>query len=193
MLYAIAALAFTSAFTITPLAIAVAKLPVPLPVTSPVSVIVWSPVLAPETEVVPDTASVGVAEPETTTELTEVGAIAPSVSVIAGVVVLVATEPETPFAVVTETEVTVPEPEPVDAMVTDPAPLEIVMPVPAVSVEFTNAEPLPIRSCPLLGTGTRSVIEVTPPPPPPFPRAALRVHASEDREGFSRFPSVLET
>jgi hypothetical protein len=42
--------------------------------------------------------------------LTEVGVIAPKVRVIAGVVVAVATEPETPLAVTTETEVTVPPP-----------------------------------------------------------------------------------
>ena len=45
-------------------------------------------------------------------DATELGVIAPRVSVIAGVVVAVATEPETPFAGVTETEVTVPEPPP---------------------------------------------------------------------------------
>lgn len=44
------------------------------------------------------------------TLFTVVGVIFPSVRVIAGVVVAVATLPETPFAVVTETEVTVPEP-----------------------------------------------------------------------------------
>ena len=87
-----------------------AKLPLPLPVTPPVSVIVWSPVLAPDTEVVPVTASVGVDAPETTTELTEVGTIAPSVRLIAGVVVEVATVPDTPLAVVTDTLVTVPLP-----------------------------------------------------------------------------------
>ena len=38
---------------------------------------------------------------------TELGVIAPSVKVIAGVVVGVATTPDTPFAVVTETDVTV--------------------------------------------------------------------------------------
>lgn len=43
--------------------------------------------------------------------LTLVGVIAPRVSVIAGVVVAVATEPETPLAVVTDTDVTVPPPE----------------------------------------------------------------------------------
>ena len=56
----------------------------------------------------PVTASVGVDEPETTTELTEVGTILPSVRLMAGVVVLVATEPETPALLVTDTEVTVP-------------------------------------------------------------------------------------
>jgi hypothetical protein len=40
---------------------------------------------------------------------TEVGVTAPSTKVIAGVVVAVATVPETPFAVVTLTLVTVPE------------------------------------------------------------------------------------
>jgi len=43
---------------------------------------------------------------------TEDGVIAPSVSVMAGVVVAVATEPLTPLAVVTETLVTVPVPPP---------------------------------------------------------------------------------
>jgi hypothetical protein len=38
--------------------------------------------------------------------------MSPRVKVIAGVVVSVATEPDTPFAVTTETEVTVPEPAP---------------------------------------------------------------------------------
>jgi hypothetical protein len=67
-------------------------------------------VFAPDTEVVPVTASVGVDVPETTTEFTEVGTIAPSVRLIAGVVVEVATVPDTPFAVVTDTLVTVPVP-----------------------------------------------------------------------------------
>lgn len=50
-------------------------------------------------------------EPVTVPEAaTEDGVIAPSVSVIAGVVVAVATVPETPFAVVTETDVTEPAP-----------------------------------------------------------------------------------
>ena len=43
---------------------------------------------------------------------TLVGLIAPSVSVIAGVVVALATLPDTPFAVVTDTVVTVPDPPP---------------------------------------------------------------------------------
>ena len=96
--YAIAALAFTSASTITPLPIAVTKLPVPLPVTSPVSVIVWSPVFVP-------LRFEPVTEP---LAATLVGVIAPSVRLIAGVVVEVATVPDTPFAVLTETDVTVP-------------------------------------------------------------------------------------
>lgn len=50
-------------------------------------------------KLVPETAPV---------DATDDGVIAPNVNVIAGVVVDVATEPETPFAVVTETEVTVP-------------------------------------------------------------------------------------
>jgi hypothetical protein len=80
-----------------------AKLPVPEPVTSPVSVIVWLPVLVPE---MLDPVTVPVAA-------TELGVIAPKVKVIAGVVVAVATEPETPFAVMIEVEVTVPEEPPV--------------------------------------------------------------------------------
>jgi hypothetical protein len=45
------------------------------------------------------------------------GVIAPSVRVIAGVVVAVATEPLTPFAVVTETLVTVPGAPPLTTFV----------------------------------------------------------------------------
>jgi hypothetical protein len=71
-------------------------------------IFVWSPVFVPLTEVVPVTDKVGVAEPLNTTPFMLVGVIAPSVKVMAGVVVAVATEPETPFAVVTETEDTVP-------------------------------------------------------------------------------------
>jgi hypothetical protein len=44
--------------------------------------------------------------------LTDVGVMAPRVSEIAGVVVAVATVPDTPFAVLTDTDVTVPEPPP---------------------------------------------------------------------------------
>ena len=71
---------------------------------------VWSPVLTPEMVEVPVTARVGVLEPERVMPLTEVGVIAPKVRVIAGVIVEVATEPETPLAVVTDTDVTVPVP-----------------------------------------------------------------------------------
>ena len=63
----------------------------------------------PLTVAVPLTARVGVEEPESTTLFTDVGVIAPSVNVIAGVVVAVATLPETPPDVVTLTEVTVPD------------------------------------------------------------------------------------
>lgn len=56
----------------------------------------------------PVTASVGVELPDITTELTDVGVIAPRVRLIAGVVVGFVTVPLTPFAVVTETVVTVP-------------------------------------------------------------------------------------
>lgn len=73
-------------------------------------IVVWSPVLALEIELVPVTASVGVEEPDITTEFTEVGVMAPSVRLIAGVVVDVATEPLTPLAVVTDTLVTLPTP-----------------------------------------------------------------------------------
>lgn len=49
------------------------------------------------------------------TPLVEVGVMAPKVRVIAGVVVAVATVPDTPLAVVTDTVVTVPEPPPMMA------------------------------------------------------------------------------
>src|SRR5437588_278399 len=78
--------------------IAVAKEPVPEPVTAPVNVMVWSPVLVPLRLLpvtVPDAA-------------TDEGVIAPRLSVMAGVVVAVATVPLTPLPVVTLTEVTVP-------------------------------------------------------------------------------------
>ena len=71
-------------------------------------IFVWSPVLAPDTVVVPVTASVGVAEPERVTPFTVLGVIAPRDKVMAGVVVEVATVPDIPFAVVTDTDVTVP-------------------------------------------------------------------------------------
>ena len=91
------------------------------PVASPVCValetkllyrelVALSPVLVPETAVVPVIASVGVEEPESATPLTEVGVIAPNDKVIAGVDVAVATDPDTPFAVAIDTVVTVPLP-----------------------------------------------------------------------------------
>jgi hypothetical protein len=69
-------------------------------VTSPVIEIVWSPVLVPE-RFVPVTVPV---------DVTDDGVIAPSVRLMAGVVVDVATVPLTPLAVVTETLVTDPTP-----------------------------------------------------------------------------------
>ena len=79
-----------------------ANVPVPVPVTSPVNVIVWFPVFVPD-KFEPVTVPVAA---------TDVGVIAPSVNVIAGVVVELATVPETPFAEVTDTEVTEPPPPP---------------------------------------------------------------------------------
>ena len=81
-----------------------------------------SPVLVPETEASAGTVKVLDAVPPAIVNpvaaearvkpLTDVGVIAPRVNVIAGVVVLSATSPDTPLAVVTDTEVTVPEPSP---------------------------------------------------------------------------------
>ena len=81
------------------------------------------PVLVPETDVVPLTASVGVDVPEMATPLTLVGVMAPSVSVMAGVVLASATDPLTPLALTTETLVTVPPP-PVVADNTPPVDIE---------------------------------------------------------------------
>ena len=75
-----------------------AKDPVPDPVTSPVSVMVWSPLLLPDRldpVTAPDAA-------------TDVGVIAPKARLMAGVVVGLVTVPLTPLAVVTDTLVTVP-------------------------------------------------------------------------------------
>jgi hypothetical protein len=55
-------------------------------------------------------ARVAVPDPVKVTPFTVVGVIAPRVREMAGVVVAVATVPETPFAVVTDTLVTVPVP-----------------------------------------------------------------------------------
>ena len=61
---------------------------------------VWSPVFVPDKF-----------DPVTVpTDATEEGVIAPRVKVIAGAVVGLATDPETPLAVVTDTLVTVPSP-----------------------------------------------------------------------------------
>ena len=72
---------------------------------------------------------------------TVVGVISPRVKVIAGVVVEVATEPETPFAVTTETDVTVP----------DPGLAHSIEVAPALTRRTCPAEPrtpmISIRSC----------------------------------------------
>ena len=68
--------------------------------------ITWSPVLTPD-RLDPVTVAPADIAPEAATL---VGVIAPSVRVIAGVVVGSATVPDTPLAVVTETLVTVPLP-----------------------------------------------------------------------------------
>ena len=72
-------------------------------------------------------------------------------SVMAGVVVDVATVPARPFADTTETLVTVP-PDDGEVLVTviEPEPLEMEIPVPAVKVDFASVLPvvLPINNCP---------------------------------------------
>lgn len=74
-------------------------------------------------KLVPETAPV---------EATEEGVIAPSVSVMTGVVVAFATLPDTPLAELTDTFVTVPDPPPPPPGETDPA--EILDPRLAVAV-----------------------------------------------------------
>ena len=91
-------------------------------------VAVSSPVFAPEILEVPETAKVGVAEPDITTLLTEVGVILFSDKEIAGVVVEVAIDPEIPFAVVKVTFDTVP----VAAFVQDGKPLAKVRTCPSI-------------------------------------------------------------
>lgn len=81
----------------------VPNVPVPLPETSPVKVMVWSPVFMP-VKFVPDTIPDAVTLP---------GVIFPSVKEIAGVVVGFKTVPLIPLAVVTDTEVTDPFDNPV--------------------------------------------------------------------------------
>jgi hypothetical protein len=82
--------------------------PVPLPVTSPVSVIVWLPVFVPLTAAVPVTVKAPLPPFVKAIPFTLVGVMAPSVKLSAGVVVPLVTVAETPFAVVTDTLVTVP-------------------------------------------------------------------------------------
>ena len=57
--------------------------------------------------------------------LTDVGAIAPAMIVMAGVVVALATVPENPFAVATDTVVTVPDPHTVCHVGSTPAPFDV--------------------------------------------------------------------
>jgi hypothetical protein len=107
---------------------------------------VWFPVFTPVMELVPVTSSVGVEDPDKTTPLTLVGVIAPNVIVMAGVVVAFATLPDTPFAVVTDTLVTVPLPPSTDALMTYglalvPAPESVTF-VPAwISPVISDAAP----------------------------------------------------
>lgn len=81
-------------------------------------------------------------------------------SVIAGVVVALATVPAKPFALITDTLVTVPVNASVALIVIEPAPLVMLTFVPAVNVALVSVLPvlLPIRSWPL-------VYEVWPVPP----------------------------
>ena len=78
---------------------------------------------------------------------TVVGVMAPRVSEIAGVVVAVATDPDTPLAVVTDTEVTVPLPPLVGKVAKPPVvftaiPSAVTTPVP-VAVGVAMLDPLP--------------------------------------------------
>jgi hypothetical protein len=104
-------------------AIVAANDPVPEPVTSPVSVMVWSPVFVPDRF-----------EPATVpTAATLDGVMAPRASVIAGVVLALATDPDTPLAETTLTVVTVPDPPPpelsgVQSAFVRPAPRRYLMP-----------------------------------------------------------------
>ena len=77
------------------------------------------------------------------------------VSVMAGVVVAVATVPAKPLAETTEAEVTVPLF--VAAMLMPPALFVIDTPVPAVRVARVKPVPLPISSAPLVGVVARPV------------------------------------
>lgn len=76
------------------------------------AVFATSPVFVPEIEDAPVTERVGADEPEIATPFTDDGVISPRERLIAGVVVEVATVPDIPFAVVTDTLVTVPLPPP---------------------------------------------------------------------------------
>jgi hypothetical protein len=125
-----------------------AKVTVPaLPVTD-----VWSPVLVPETVVVPVTASVGVELPENVIPFTVVGVIAAREMVRAGVAPP-EDVPETPLAVATETAVTVPvaaddqlvtpAPSVVRTLVLDPFADGSWKTIPAPAVGLTLMIPVP--------------------------------------------------
>jgi hypothetical protein len=78
--------------------------------------------------------------------LTLVGVIAPKVIVIAGVVSAVATLPDTPFAVMTDTLVTVPLPPPPDELMTYglalvPAPESVTFVPASISPVISEAAP----------------------------------------------------
>lgn len=103
--------------------------------------------------------------------LTVVGVMAPRIKVMAGVVVAVATVPETPLAVATETEVTVPLLLVVKTPVVDTArPLPTTMP-PSDVVVALSKDRLPVVVMPRAGLLARPVPAetlLTPPPPPPL-------------------------
>ena len=89
--------------------------------------------------------------------LTLVGVIAPSVRLMAGVVVAVATVPETPLAVVTDTLVTVPDPAEAAAQVAV-VPLEVsTYPFVPMARRVELLVPLPIIRSPVDVTGDRAL------------------------------------
>lgn len=112
--------------------------------------------------------------------------MAPKVRVIAGVVVAVATLPETPLAVVTETEVTVPE---VSCEVSARVPVEVgnVTVPPAATLAWSTVEPLV------------EPLKVTEPLVPPFtpvviiPDTPMDVALATPSAGVTRVGEVAKT